>query len=249
MRDFVLIIPARLESTRLPRKLLIKIEGKTIIERTFNCALNALRVKDKIFIATDSVEIEKHCVSFGANVILTSKNCLTGTDRVAEVADKIKAKQYINLQGDEPIFPTEDLKLFINEAIKKPEEIHTAITKIRSDIDYRNLSIPKMVFSKSKRLLYSSRAQIPSNKKGEFKVGFKHVCIYAFNKTHLKKFKDFGRKAFFENLEDLEINRFLELDFIVNCVELKNGGKAVDTQDDLEIVKKIIARNQSSLSF
>ena len=65
----------------------------------------------------------------------------------------------------------------------------------------------------------------------------------------MKKFKDFGRKAFFENLEDLEINRFLELDFIVNCVELKKGGKAVDTKDDLEIVKKIIARNQSSLSF
>ncbi len=247
--DFVLIIPARLESTRLPKKLLIKIEGLSIIQRTYNCALKALKDKNKIVIATDSELIKNHCEEFGAKVIKTSKDCLTGTDRVAEVSERIHAKQYINLQGDEPIFPTEDLKLFINEAIKKPEEIHTAITEIKSDLDYRNLSIPKMVFSKSKRLLYSSRAQIPSNKKGDFKVSFKHICVYAFNKNHLKEFKNFGRKAFFENLEDLEINRFLELDFIVNCVELNQGGKAVDTKHDLEIVRKIIIKNQSPLSF
>ena len=83
------------------------------------------------------------------------------------------------------------------------------------------------------------------NKNGNFNVGFKHVCVYAFNKTHLKEFKNFGRKAFFENQEDLEINRFLELDFIVNCIELKKGGKSVDTKDDLEKVKKIITTNHS----
>ena len=243
--DFILIIPARLESTRLPKKLLINIEGLSIIQRTYNCALKAVKDNKKIIIATDSELIKNHCKEFGANVLKTSKDCLTGTDRVAEVSERIEANQYINLQGDEPIFPTEDLNLFINEAIKKPEEIHTAITKIKSDLDYKNLSIPKMVFSKTKRLLYSSRASIPSNKHGDFKLGFKHVCVYAFNKNHLKEFKNYGRKAFFENQEDLEINRFLELDFIVNCIELKKGGKAVDTKDDLEIVKKIIATNHS----
>ena len=102
-----------------------------------------------------------------------------------------------------------------------------------------------MVFSKSKRLLYSSRASIPSNKNGNFKVGFKHICVYAFNKNHLQAFRNYGEKSFFENQEDLEINRFLELDFIVNCVELKKGGKAVDTKDDLEIVKRIIIKDES----
>ena len=243
-KNFILIIPARLESTRLPRKLLINIEGLSIIQRTYNCAIKSLGDKEKIIIATDSELIRNHCEDFGANVLKTSKNCLTGTDRVAEVSEKIEADQYINLQGDEPIFPTEDLNLFINEAIKKPEEIHTAITKIKSDLDYKNLSIPKMVFSNSRKLLYSSRAPIPSNKSGKFKVGFKHICIYAFNKNHLHTFKKYGRKAFFENQEDLEINRFLELDFRVNCIELKKGGKAVDTKEDLEIVKRII-RDQS----
>ena len=243
--DFILIIPARLESTRLPKKLLINIEGLSIIQRTYNCALKAVKDKKKIIIATDSELIKNHCKEFGANVLKTSEDCLTGTDRVAEVSERIEANQYLNLQGAEPIFPSEDLNLFINEAIKKPEEIHTAITKIKSDLDYKNLSIPKMVFSKSKRLLYSSRASIPSNKHGDFKLGFKHVCVYAFNKNHLKEFKSYGRKAFFENQEDLEINRFLELDFIVNCIELKKGGKAVDTKNDLEIVKKIITTNHS----
>ena len=81
-----------------------------------------MKDKEKIFIATDSELIGNHCEDFGANVLKTSKNCLTGTDRVAEVSEIIKAKQYINLQGDEPIFPTEDLNIFINEAIKKPRK-------------------------------------------------------------------------------------------------------------------------------
>ena len=240
MRDFILVIPARLESTRLPRKLLIKVEGKTIIERTFNCALSALKQRDKIFIATDSNEIEQHCISFGANVVLTSNNCLTGTDRVAEVADKIKAKQYINLQGDEPIFPEKELNFFINEAKKYPNDVSTAITKIKNEDDYRSLSIPKMVFSNSKKLLYSSRASIPSNKKNFFKEGYKHVCIYAFNNKHLKAFKNHPEKTYFEFIEDLEINRFLELDIPVNCIELNESGKAIDTPEDLRKLENLL---------
>ena len=114
--------------------------------------------KGKIIIATDSELIKNHCREFGANVIKTSKDCLTGTDRVA-VSERIEAKQYINLQGDEPIFPPEDLNLFINEAIKKPEEIHTAITKIRSEVDYRNLSIPKNGFFHNQKG-YSTPAEL-----------------------------------------------------------------------------------------
>ena len=168
MTNFILIIPARLNSTRLPRKLLLEIDGISIIRRTYNCALEAVKDKGKIIIATDSEEIQSHCEGFGANTIITSKDCLTGTDRVAEVSEKLHADQYINLQGDEPIFPSNELKNFINEANKNPNEIYTGIKKIDKEDDYRNLSIPKMVFSTSKKLLYSSRAPIPSNKKKLF---------------------------------------------------------------------------------
>ena len=238
--DFILVIPARLDSTRLPKKLLIEIEGKSIIERTYNQALKALRNKDKIIIATDSIIIKKHCENFGARTLLTSRDCLTGTDRVAEVSEKISASQYINLQGDEPIFPSDQLEIFIRNVIQDKTKVYTAITSIEDEKDYRNYSIPKMVFSNSKRLLYSSRAPIPSNKKDLFQKAYKHICVYAFNKEHLFDFKNQKVKTNFEFIEDLEINRFLELDLSVRCIELNNGGKAVDTQYDLEEVRKII---------
>ena len=86
-----------------------------------------------------------------------------------------------------------------------------------------------MVFSGSKKLLYSSRAPIPASKKDVFKEAYKHICVYAFNKKHLENFKKVSRKTKFELIEDLEINRFLELDIPVSCIELDCGGKAVDT--------------------
>ena len=238
--DFILVIPARLDSTRLPKKLLIEIEGKSIIERTYNQALKALRNKNKIIIATDSIIIKKHCENFGARTLLTSRDCLTGTDRIAEVSEKISANQYINLQGDEPIFPSDQLEIFIRNVIQDTTKVYTAITSIKDEKDYRNYSIPKMVFSNSKRLLYSSRAPIPGNKKDLFKKAYKHICVYAFNKEHLLEFKNQKEKTNFEFIEDLEINRFLELDLSVRCIELNSGGKAVDTEYDLEEVRKII---------
>ena len=242
-KDFILIIPARLESTRLPKKLLLEIDGISIIKRTYKRALSALGNDKKIYIATDSELIKKHCESFGAKVLITSNNCLTGTDRIAEAAKNLNAKQFINLQGDEPIFPIEELKFFIQKAISYPEEISTGVTEIKSEDDYRNLSIPKMVFSNSNKLLYSSRAPIPSNKKDNFNLAFKHVCVYCFNKKHLNAFRKSEKKSFFENQEDLEINRFLEMDISVRCIKLKNGGKAVDTKKDFEIVSKLIKGN------
>lgn len=242
--NFILVIPARLNSTRLPKKLLISIEGKTIIERTYNCALKALGEKDRIIIATDSNEIKYHCEKFGARVIMTSENCLTGTDRIAEVAEKVEADQYINLQGDEPIFPTNELNFFIKEVSKNLSDVHTAITKIKNESDFRNLSIPKMVFTNSKKLLYSSRAPIPASKSDVFGNAYKHVCIYAFNKKHLEIFHRQNQKSIFELQEDLEINRFLELDINVRCVELIKSGKAVDNIHDLEIVREYI-KNQA----
>ncbi len=243
--DYILVIPARLKSTRLPKKLLIKIEGKTIIQRTYINALNAIGDKEKIFIATDSTIIAEHCHAFGAKTILTSKKCLTGTDRIAEVSEKITASQYINLQGDEPLFPSDQLQIFINKVIKDNSQVYTAITSIKNENDFRNYSIPKMVFSNSKKLLYSSRAPIPGNKRDIFLNSFKHICVYAFNKTHLAAFKNQKEKTKFEFIEDLEINRFLELDIPVKCVDLDYGGKAVDTENDLNEVIKIIKKFNS----
>ena len=107
------------------------------------------------------------CITRTSRVEITSDRCLTGTDRIYEVAKRYKAEQYINLQGDEPLFPTETIKFFIKEAQKDKKIVHTAVKKISNKDDFFNKSIPKMVFSKSKKLLFSSRAPIPFNKNGK----------------------------------------------------------------------------------
>lgn len=243
--DSIIVIPARLKSSRLPRKPLLDINGQSMIERTYRCALDAINDKERIIIATDSQEIKNECNKFNANCLLTSSNCLTGTDRVAEISRVIDADQYINLQGDEPIFPSSEIERFINISSKDNSIIHTATIPITKKHDFFNKSIPKLVFSRSKKLMYSSRAPIPHNKKGEFNFGFKHVCIYAFNKSHLDQFVISYSKTAFEAEEDLEINRFLELDIRVNCIELKNSGKAVDNIEDLEEVRDLVRNSES----
>ena len=203
----------------------------------------AVNNKEKIIIATDSLDIVRECERFNARCLLTSPDCMTGTDRVAEVARKIKARQYINLQGDEPIFPIEEIRNFIDSCKQNTDVVHTAIIPIKNEEDYFNKSIPKMVFTNRRKLLYSSRAPIPFNKKGTFQFGFKHVCIYAFNKKDLDLFSKNINKTMFEAEEDLEINRFLELGIDVNCIELKKCGKAVDNLEDLKEIKKILRTN------
>lgn len=241
--DWIIVIPARISSSRLPRKPLIDIYGKSMIERTYNCAVDAVKDNNKIIIATDSIEIKNRCEEFGANCLLTSDECLTGTDRVAEVSRAINARQYINLQGDEPIFPSEEIKRFIEKSSVNPDQVYTAVMPIKKEQDFFNNSIPKMVFSKKRKLLYSSRAPIPASKSGKFNFGFKHICVYAFNKEHLHLFSQYPSKTMFEAEEDLEINRFLELGIDVNCIELKKCGKAVDNLEDLKEIKKIIRTN------
>ena len=139
--DYLIVIPARLSSTRLPRKPLIDICGKSMLERTYGCALKAINDRDKIIIATDSKEIINECEKFDAKCILTSKDCLTGTDRVAEVSRLIEANQYINLQGDEPIFPFESIQKFINLCSKQIDSVHTCVTKITKKEDFFNESL------------------------------------------------------------------------------------------------------------
>ena len=107
--SYIVVIPARLKSTRLKEKLLIKIGKDEILKRTYNKSLKVISPKN-IIIATDSKKIIRLCEEIGARYFFTKNNCLTGTDRVAEVAKKIKRKYYINVQGDEPLMDPHDLK-------------------------------------------------------------------------------------------------------------------------------------------
>ena len=239
----VAIIPARYNSTRLPGKPLKDIEGQTMLFRVWSIVSKTLNYKN-IYVATDDLRIADHCKKKKINYIMTSNNCLTGTDRIAEASKKIKADIYINIQGDEPLLKKKDIIKVINIAKKNPKTVLNCMTKIINKDDFINKNVPKVIFDKYKNLVYMSRASIPSNKYGKFMLAYKQICIYSFPKKSLRLFGNKTKKSFFEKIEDIEILRFLENDFRVQMIELKSSSISVDNLSDLIKVRKII-KNES----
>jgi 3-deoxy-manno-octulosonate cytidylyltransferase (CMP-KDO synthetase) len=238
-----IIIPSRLGSTRLSRKPLIDLNGKTMIQRTWErCAL-AFPVKE-IWIATDDDQIATHVSSFGANVLMTSRHCLTGTDRVAEANSVLGYDIVINVQGDEPLIDPQDIIKVVKAS--DDDNQHSVINcyaEITSADEFYSLSIPKVVTSLDGSLLYMSRAPIPHGKYAQFKFGFKQICIYSFPHEYLNKFYHNSIKTPFEEVEDIEILRFLELGIPVKMLQVPGRSIAVDTREDVEKVRKYLLNN------
>ena len=215
---YIVVIPARYKSKRLPGKPLKKINGVPMIVRTYRQCLKVVKAEN-IIVATESIKIKKVCDEFSIKSIITSDKCLTGTDRVAEVSKKINANLYINVQGDEPFFNHIDLKKLINCALKNPNEIINGYTEIKDKKLYISSSIPKVVFNRKGYLLYMSRGQIPSSKDKKFIKAWRQVCAYSFPKKLLQAFSKNKKKTLIENIEDIEILRFLELGFKVKMIK------------------------------
>tara|TARA_B100001057_G_scaffold252233_1_gene252489 strand:+ start:2200 stop:2925 length:726 start_codon:yes stop_codon:yes gene_type:complete len=241
MSDFLLIIPARYNSRRLPGKPLINIKGVPMLIRTYNQCKKAVD-ESKILVATDHKKIFKLCKKNNINTIMTSKKCLTGTDRIAEVARKIKKKFYINVQGDEPICNPQDIKKIISHAKKYPNDVINGFTEIKDLNLFNSPHVPKVIFKNNGDLIYMSRAPIPSNKKRLFIKAWRQVCIYSFPYKSLKVFSSFTKKTNLEKIEDLELNRFIEIGYKVKMIKLSNKSIAVDTKDDLKKVVSLIKK-------
>lgn len=241
MKDFVIVIPARYQSSRLPGKPLIDLEGKSMLLRTYEQCCQAVAA-EQIYIATDDERIMTHCIENNMQVEMTSSDCLTGTDRIANFAMKIKARIYINVQGDEPLMNPEDLRKIIQTSKNHPTEIINGYAKITSQEQYNSLHIPKVVFRPDKRLLYMSRSPIPGNKQGVFQRSWRQVCIYAFPSDSLSMFANQKHKSCLEYEEDIEILRFLELGLDVRMVQLSTDSIAVDTPEDAAKVRNILQK-------
>jgi len=238
---YCVIIPARMKSTRFPGKPLHEIMGKSLLLRTYDQCLKAVD-RSLIYVATDHKEIEAHCLENNIKVITTSEECLTGTDRVAEAARSIESDYYINVQGDEPLINPDDIKIIIESCNKYNGEIINGYAEIENSEMWVSKSVPKVVKRQDGRLLYMSRAPIPGNKEGVFKKGMRQICIYGFPKKALIDFAKYNKKSDLEEIEDIEILRFLELGHEVRMIELSNESIAVDHIDD---VKKVINKLQS----
>ena len=234
----VIIIPARYQSSRLPGKPLIGICGQSMIKRTYDRCCLALEGK-YVFVATDDNRIFSHCQKNGMNVIMTSELCKTGTDRVYEASKQIDADIYINVQGDEPIINPDDIKSVIRAGKSNPGKIINAMC-VLDEADFNNPAIPKVVTRLDNCLLYSSRIGIPTTKSLSFIRANKQVCIYSFPKQALIDFMSTGGKTPLEELEDIEILRFLELGHEVQMIEVSNTSLAVDVLEDVKKVERIL---------
>lgn len=239
--DFCLVIPARLNSKRLPKKVLLKINNKTILEHVYEKCLKVVHEKN-IYVATPDKKIKELCIKKNINCILTPSSCKTGTDRVAELAKKIKKKYYINVQADEIFFDPININRILNEIRNNKYDVINLYKKILNSSEFYSRTVPKVIFNNSKELLYMSRAPIPSNKSGIFFKSFKQICIYAFTKKALNIFYNKKNKTFFESIEDIEILRFLELGVKIRMMEGKGSQLAIDTLFDFKAAKKILEK-------
>lgn len=240
----IIVIPARFKSTRFPGKPLVKLLGKPMIQWVAELSAKAVGVEN-VYIATDDDTIAQTVTQLGYQSVMTSENCLTGTDRLAEVAQKVEADIYVNVQGDEPLVNPEDILKVIETKKTFPNEVINGYAVIGKDEDPASVNIPKVIFAEDKRLVYMSRQVIPGFKEQkkappEF---YKQVCIYAFNRQELLDYGRYGRKSTLEGFEDIEIIRFLEWGQLIRMVQTRPGSLAVDAPDDVRPVELLLTLN------
>jgi len=230
----VVVIPARYKSSRFPGKPLVSLLGKPMILWVSELSAKAVG-RENVYVATDDEKIFGVVDSAGFNAVMTSDQCLTGTDRLAEVVNYISADIYVNVQGDEPLVDPQDIINIIEKKKIYYQEIVNGYCQISVNEDPKDVNIPKVVFTEDKTLLYMSRKAIPGYKCGDSAPDqyYKQVCIYAFTAEELKSYSNYGRKGVLESIEDIEIIRFLELNKKVKMVETHNGSLAVDTPEDV----------------
>ncbi len=235
----VVVIPARYKSTRFPGKPLAKINGKPMILHVAEKAEEAVG-KNSVYIATENEVISEVVKAAGYHVVLTSDNCATGTDRIAEASLEIDADIFVNVQGDEPMInPTDILK--VKECKKNsPDTVVNCMSKINPDEDCNDKKIPKVVCNKDNYLLYASRNALPGSKSGCSENVKKQVCIYAFGRDELMTFYNQHEKSPLEYQEDIEILRFVENGVPVKMLEVNTVSYAVDYPEDIKLIEKQI---------
>lgn len=244
------VIPARYASSRFPGKPLAILGGKTLIQQTY---LNALSCSafDTVVIATDDERIFNHVQGFGGNVVMTSSNCLNGTDRVIEVISRPEFLDYriiVNIQGDEPFAPIDLMSQLVSALENNSEPVMaTAAVPIHGEA-VREPSRVKCVLDQKGRALYFSRALIPATKTGQVPDGvLQHLGVYAYRREFLLKLSDLPPTPL-QLAEDLEQLKVLEHGFQIHVVVGKEAIHGVDTPEDLKRVEEMLWERNLSLS-
>jgi 3-deoxy-manno-octulosonate cytidylyltransferase (CMP-KDO synthetase) len=233
----IAVIPARLASTRLPRKMLCEIAGETLISRVYRAVRSSPLLSD-VIVATDSEEIMAVCREQGWHARMTSPSHRSGTERVHEISQTVKAEVYLNVQGDEPLTRPEHISVLLGLMNNPGVQVGTLKT-VASSADVENPSAVKVVCDVSGQALYFSRATIPHDRDGSRPRYFKHLGFYAYRKPALDRFCTLP-ESFLERSERLEQLRFLENGIAIQVAETPYDTIGVDTEDDLRRVEEIL---------
>jgi 3-deoxy-manno-octulosonate cytidylyltransferase (CMP-KDO synthetase) len=238
------VIPARLESTRLPRKPLRLICGRPMITWVYERARQASCL-DRLLVATDAEEIAAYCRQNSIPVMMTSSAHRSGTDRVVEVMTREPADICVNIQGDEPMITPGQLELLLRPFREAPG---TQVSTLKVAIDLEGARSPnnvKVVTDSNGHALYFSRALVPYDRDGTGRVQYyKHLGLYAYAAAALKAFHKLPPSNL-EQLEKLEQLRFLENGIAITVVETSQDTLGVDTEENLRKVEEYFRRVQS----
>ena len=240
----IAVIPARYASTRFPAKLMQDLGGKTVILRTYEAAI-ATNLFADVFVVTDSDLILNEIISNGGKAIMSTKEHESGSDRIAEAVENMDVDVVINVQGDEPFInkkPLEELiEVFKNDADKKVD-LGSLMFQISDKEEINNPNNVKVITDQQGFALYFSRSIIPFPREEHVGVRYmKHIGIYAFRKQALLDFYKLPMLSL-EASEKLEQLRYLEYGKRIKMVETTHGSIGIDTPEDLEKARKILAK-------
>jgi len=237
------VIPARYGAQRFPGKPLVMIAGKPLVQRVYERAAKAQRL-DKVVVATEDTRILEAVESFGGDAMLTSPDCATGTDRVAEVARAYECELVVNIQGDEPLMRPEMIDQLAEGMFGDPSCVMgTLARKINAAEQLANPNVVKVVLGTNGNALYFSRSQIPyvRDAADQFRAGtfLKHLGIYAFQRDFLLKFVQLPQSDL-EKTEKLEQLRALENGYGIKVLITPHDSIGVDRPEDVELVEQIL---------
>ena len=233
------VIPSRYKSSRFPGKPLAEICGKPMIYWVYQQVMKVPEF-DEVYVATDDEKIEAVCKEYNMNVIMTSDKHQTGTDRLGEVAEKIEADFYVNIQGDEPMIEPETIQKVITYKLEHPDtEVINTITPIKEEMEITRNTCVKVVTNAQDDGIYLSRSPIPYPKKGQDITYYKHLGLYGLTRKALQFYANAERTKL-EQIEDIEMLRFVENHINIKFVTVDSATIGVDCPEDIARVEAVM---------
>ncbi len=238
----VILIPTRINSKRLPAKALLEIENIPMIIHTYKRSCLS-KLKDEVYVCTDSQKIIDVCKKYEANFIRTKSSHKNGTERIAEAARKLRLKKkdiIIDVQGDEPLINPKDIDATINFFIKNKFDIIVPHINIR--LRKKN-NIVKLLVNDKKKIMWMTRSDAPCYFRAPGKFLKKHLSIIVFNSVSLSNYSKL-KSTYFEKIESIELLRALENNFNMGSNQVKTNYFSIDIKDDFKKAKKFFKKDK-----